>query len=672
MRPAWTRRQSLALLSGAALPLHGWQSFYNGKDEPLPRQIELAAGPLTMIFEPELAFLRYLRLGETEVIRGIYAAVRDRNWGAIAPKVTGLLVESREKAFRVLFDVECKEGVIDFLWHGEVTGGPDGAVRFQMNGEARAAFLRNRIGFCLLHPVRECAGKACTVRHSGGSIESGKFPLYVSPHQPFKDMAAILHQVAPGLTAEVTFSGEIFEMEDHRNWTDASYKTYCTPLDRPFPVEVKQGTKITQSVTIALRGQAPAAPTVFVVRRKQIAFEMQPGQVRPLPRIGLGVAADSPPLSTDEARRLALLRPAHLRADLKLAGGSGERALERAVKEAQAVGAPLELALHLSENAESELQKLAASLSSHRARVVRFLVFHETERSSDARWARLARQHLAAVAPGAQFGAGTNSYFAELNRSRPDPAGIDFVTYSINPQVHAFDNRSLVENLEAQADSVHSARQFAGGKGIVVSPVTFKPRFNPNATAGEAALPPDAVPPQVDPRQLSLFGAAWTAGSVKYLSESGAQSVTYFETTGAGGVIETAAGSRWPKQFPSQPSQVFPLYHVLADVGEFSGGEMLHASSSQPLVAGGFILRKGNRFRVLVANLTADAQAVRLTWPGAPRVRIKKLDEHSVRAATTAAESWRLQPGDLLAAPGGVLEVALAPYAVARLDSAEG
>ena len=36
-----------------------------------------------MVFEPATVFLRRLRLGEAELIRGIYAAVRDRNWGAV-------------------------------------------------------------------------------------------------------------------------------------------------------------------------------------------------------------------------------------------------------------------------------------------------------------------------------------------------------------------------------------------------------------------------------------------------------------------------------------------------------------------------------------------------------------------------------------------------------------
>ena len=37
---------------------------------------------------------------------------------------------------------------------------------------------------------------------------------------------------------------------------------------------------------------------------------------------------------------------------------------------------------------------------------------------------------------------------------------MDFVNYSINPQVHAFDNLSLAETLSAQAETVKSARNF--------------------------------------------------------------------------------------------------------------------------------------------------------------------------------------------------------------------
>jgi hypothetical protein len=116
----------------------------------------------------------------------------------------------------------------------------------------------------------------------------------------------------------------------------------------------------------------------------------------------------------------------------------------------------------------------------------------------------------------------------------------------------------------------------------------------------------------------------------------------------------------------------FPLYHVLADVNELAGGEILLTRSSQPLAVDGLIVRKGNRQRALVANLTAAPIAVRVAWPNASRrVRVRKLDEHSVRAATLQPESWRMQNGDTIALGGAAAELSLAPYAVARIDTVE-
>ncbi len=134
---------------------------------------------------------------------------------------------------------------------------------------------------------------------------------------------------------------------------------------------------------------------------------------------------------------------------------------------------------------------------------------------------------------------------------------MDFITYSINPQVHAFDNLSLVETLSAQGETVKSARKFSNNKPISVSPITLKMRFNPNATAPEANMKSDQLPPQVDVRQMSLFGAAWTLGSLKYLCESETHSLTYYETTGWRGVMETELGSHLPEKFFSSKKQFF-------------------------------------------------------------------------------------------------------------------
>ena len=248
-----------------------------------------------------------------------------------------------------------------------------------------------------------------------------------------------------------------------------------------------------------------------------------------------------------------------------------ESTLRQATDEARALGVSLELALFLTDAAAEELRHSPEVVNRVKPPIGTYLIFHKTEASTSAQWVDLALRYLS----DAKIGAGTNVYFTDLNRGRPPVESLDLVCYSLNPQVHAFDNSSLMETLEAQAVTVESTRQFTSGLPIAVTPVTLLARFNPNATGPEPEPAPGELPAQVDIRQMSLFGAGWTLGSIKYLSESGASSVTYYETSGWRGVMETADGSPLPEKFRSLPGAVFPLYHVLADVGEFAGGKGL-------------------------------------------------------------------------------------------------
>ena len=45
-------------------------------------------GALSMVFEPQLGFLRYMTYGGKVILRGVCAAVRDPNWYTIEPQVS--------------------------------------------------------------------------------------------------------------------------------------------------------------------------------------------------------------------------------------------------------------------------------------------------------------------------------------------------------------------------------------------------------------------------------------------------------------------------------------------------------------------------------------------------------------------------------------------------------
>ena len=644
--------------------------LYYGKDEPLPEQVQLRAGPLSMIFEA--GDLRYIRFGDHEILRRVYVAVRDHNWDTILPQLSNVQIEQEGDVFRIAYDVANKVGDVDFFWRGTITGDADGTVTFSMDGEARSTFRRNRIGFCVLHPM-SCAGVPCRIEKVDGTVEESAYPTSIAPQYlidgeikpvaPFNNMQAVRYEVTAGVEAEVRFKGEIFEMEDQRNWTDASYKTYGTPLSQPFPVEVPIGTKISQRITLTLKTQGESSAETRDTTVQPLTLEISSADTRPLPQIGLGVASHGEPLNAGELERLKLLNLSHLRVDIDLTQPDYELTLRQATDEAKGLGVSLELALFLTDAAAEELQAFATVVERVKPLIGAYLVFHKTQASTSARWVDLARRHLT----GAKIGAGSNAYFTDLNRGRPPVDALDLVCYSINPQVHAFDNSSLIETLEAQAVTVESTCQFTSELPIAVTPVTLLARFNPNATGPEPEPAPGELPTQVDVRQMSLFGAGWTLGSIKYLSESSASSVTYYETSGWRGVMETATGSPLPEKFRSLPGAVFPLYHILADVGEFAGGEVLVSKSSDPLKVEGIALRKNGKTRTLLANLTSDPQQVRVQNL-TETVRVRYLHETHVQTAMESPEAFREKEGELVQTTSSTLELNLLPYTIAQID----
>lgn len=641
--------------------------FYYGREGSLPSARALRAGPFSLVFEE--GGLRYLRIGDREVVRGIYAAVRDRNWGTVSPRFFGLQIHAEPDHFTITFEAEHCQAEIDFWWKGQIEGNRDGTIRFSMEGLARSTFLRSRIGFCVLHPVRECAGAAFVVERGDGRRVEGHFPRSICSLQSvpgMEEMQSLSYPVSPGLTARIQFSGDLFETEDQRNWTDASFKTFCTPLRLPYPVEVMQGTRISQSVTLTLEGEAPVSRQSSSQAGVKISLDL--GVQSSLPQVGLCASSDGEELSEREIERLKLLHLSHLKVDVVPSETGFESTLARVATEAYALRAGLEIALFLSTDARHELRHVGELVRTQRYPVRTWLIFSRDKWVTPPPLATLAKESLQHLTPEARFGAGTNAYFCELNSSRPAYTGIDLICYSMNPQGHAFDNASLVETLEMQNETVLNARELGGSLPVAISPVTLKPRFNPYVTAPPPTPDPGELPSQVDVRQTSLFGACWTLGSLKHLSESGASSTTYYETTGWRGVMERVAGSPLPEKFRSLPGAVFPLYHVLADVGEFAGGEVVRSRSSEPLEVECMAISKGGRRRILLGNMTG--KPLQICVRDLPtQVQLKGLDETTICNAMANPEDYRNQKSLWQNAPQGVLMIELRPHSVTRIDA---
>ena len=564
--------------------------------------IPLRAGPLRLVFDR--GALRWIRLGEREVLRAIYFALRAENWVTITPELEGLEIEAEPASFRIRFRARHERGPVKYAWQGRISGRSDGTIEFAVKGEAGSSFLRNRIGLCVLHPVEPCAGRPCIVETVDGDRAERAFPARVAPHQPFRRVRAILHEVTPGVEASVRMEGESFETEDQCNWGDTSFKTYGTPLHLPFPVRVEVGERIEQSVAVSLFGiseepverAAASVPGAFPRKRNStepVVLTVTPVEGLRPPAIGLG-GAGQVALGQPELERLRPLRLAYLRADLPLDAADWSAQLERAAENAARLGVPLELAVFLPHDAQDALATLQARTAALRPRVASWLVYGADHVTAEGH-VPLARAALAAVSPGALFGGGSDVNFAELNRRRPTPGVLDKLVYAFQPQAHAFDDATMIENLGSLRRVAATLRSFSGGVPLGISPATLRPRVDasPRSLRG-----PGRAPFTDDPRQKTPFAAAWTLGLVAAAAEAGLTSLTLFELAGRRGVQDEGGG--------------FPVLDALADAAALEGARVVPARPRRPERIQALALQSGGRVRLFLANVTGEAHPVRV------------------------------------------------------------
>jgi hypothetical protein len=267
-------------------------------------------------------------------------------------------------------------------------------------------------------------------------------------------------------------------------------------------------------------------------------------------------------------------------------------------------------------------------------------------------------------------GAGSDCNFCELNREqalgRLRVEEADFVFWSVNPQVHAFDHASVMETLEAQPDTLGTGRAFAGDRPLVVSPVTLRRRFNAVASGPPRAVPPGQLPSEVDARQLSFFAAAWTLGSLEAWFRAGVESVTYYETTGWRGVMEREAGSPLPEEFPSKAGTVFPLFHVFAALAGCERFAVVTGSEGSPVAALALFGGSDERW-LLLGNKTPQDQVVRLLEVP-PVCHGRLLHSQAAEDLLLNPAAFRSGGGEPWRVDGQVLTLKLPPYALARLS----
>lgn len=543
-----------------------------------------ASGPWTLALRgDELADIRY---GGVSVLRSTRAVVRDLDWNT--PDL--VVDEVADEGAALVMTVHSRGFGSSFSGTVSVTAS-DPELEVAADLVSASAFATNRTGLVVLHPP-QLAGSALEVQHADGSIERTAFPAAISAHQPVLDISRLSWE-AGGLRVATRFEGDVFEMEDQRNWTDASYKTYNRPLALPFPYEIAAGDTVRQRVTIRVEGMPVPAADGAPDR-----LELAAGGT--VPQIGVCAATGPDPAPAAHPVGQTLL------VELDLRAPNWRAALRRAA----ASPLPLDVRFVVAPDRYDLLAGAVAELAG--AAVARVGVF---DASGDARHVspraavHALRTALDAAGLRPPIVGGSRAHFTELNRERHRlPDDLDGVTVALTPLFHSTGSEQLVESVAMQRLVARQAVALAPGAPVHVGPITLRPRYNDVATA------PEPMPVRTDladgygaqftgaddPRQTSAELAAWTIASAAALAVPGVSSLSFFEEWGPRG-IRSSSGEPYP---------VAEAIEALASLR----GEALRADSPDGLVWA-IGATHGAESTVLVASLDASPRNADVVLP---------------------------------------------------------
>ena len=485
-------------------------------------------GDMALLYEPGV--VRRITKSGIEVVRLINAPVRDQNWATSEPTLVDSVVEETDGRLTI----EEHFTVLDGAMEGYLTFTIEavGRLTATLSLIAKRDVVTNRAGFTLLHPIASVAGTDLTLRHSDGSHETVQFPDRIAPGQPALDIVGLLHIIG-SVAVDITFDGEIFEMEDQRNWSDASFKTYCRPLTLPTPYTVAAGETVRQTITVELeahrssrRQEGPAGAT-RTVAMPTIGLAVEPDWMGPVPTY------TTPVLRFDGADKwdsndLQTIARSHSDVDV-------------------------EVIVPEDADAGTVLQSIKDCLDAaglHAAHAITLPAAYLKSYQPSGPWptglspadcARATRQ----VFPQSRIGVGMLTHFTEFNRCPPDVALGDYVTFANTAIVHAADDLSVWETLEALPDILASARYIAGDLPIRLGLVSIGMRTNPYG----AALAPNPHARRLamtgdDPRQDGVFSAAYAVAAFALAADAGVEAITLAAPAGRFGLVRTDGSPR--------------------------------------------------------------------------------------------------------------------------------
>jgi hypothetical protein len=249
------------LVSQAATSL--LQNVFKTKT-PDQKPVFLNAGPIKVLFKE--GELRYIFAGNKEIIRRIYFAVRDSNWGTVMPVFEKYDIQKTDNSFKIKLKARCLSDQADYSWNGEIEGTSDGTISFSVTGKPDINFKSCRIGTCVLYGAESLSRQYFTVVNDKNQKKELQFPEWIDTKLVADNYSSLKYKTDDGIEVMTDISGDgLFKMEDQRIYGDASYKAYMTMYPDNYLQKDQSGSQVF-TVHVKCPKSIPEAPQKIVLR----------------------------------------------------------------------------------------------------------------------------------------------------------------------------------------------------------------------------------------------------------------------------------------------------------------------------------------------------------------------------------------------------------------------
>lgn len=486
-------------------------------------------------------FLRNIKYNDIEILKLISFLVRDKNWNNYTPEIIKTASYNRNNT--VYFEFDLKYGDKERLEVKILISIGDNSVKLIASGKFLTDFWTNRIGFNLLLPLEGVVDQEVHVTKSDQTLEKIKFPLDIKPDQPMVKFNNLSYEMFNSINLNIQFTGIHFEMEDQRNWGDASYKIYSGSLLDPFPYKENKDSIFHQEIEIKIKEQN----NTDVVNTNNNTLPINLEEEYEMPKLGIKVNNASDLINDLNADFLY-----HL-VDFEKNNMQKQDFFNQPIY----LIALIEHSKEITDIMHDIREYIALNkIKLHSLLICPKIYLNSFQPAGEwpivpnlGEYYREAKIHF----PNSKIISGMVTNFTELNRKRPDGL-FDGINFSFTPIVHDASDYGVLDTPNSLKYILHTIQNFSKDTPMHIGPITIGMHYNPygesladNSTTNRLEMA------EIDYRHDSLISLTWSIAVFSEIISKNTKYVTFASLKGFHGIMTN----------DNQKRPLFYLYELL-------------------------------------------------------------------------------------------------------------